>query len=134
VTKVASVFQDAIGQRVKFINFARLPTAEPRMEISISAVRGYFVISDCSPITNAEADAIRGSTIERLVVEINDDVEKHNLPACLSITVEGGASLELTVYAPIYYMNRDTQMFERFPVPMHLRDDQTGYGNPFGNW
>lgn len=132
MTKVDSVFQNAIGQRVKFINFARLSATEPWMHAEIILERGFFAIEHGSSITNVEADTIRGRAIEAVTVEINDDVDKHNLPARLSITVEGGASLELTVYAPIYYMNRDTRMFERFPVPMHLRDDRSGFGNPFG--
>jgi hypothetical protein len=134
MTKLDHMFRSAIGRRIERVNFARnLWLTKPRMEVSIIVERGHFVISDCSPITNAEADAIRGRAIESIIVEINDDEKAHWLPARLSITVGGGDTIELTAHVPIYYMDEDTRMFERFPVPINFMDDRSGFHNPFGD-
>jgi hypothetical protein len=125
------MFCAAIGKHIEGINFARLPTSAPRMQIKIHLAGAYFVIDDCNPITNAEVDAVVGSAITSVTVEINDDEARHWLPARLTI-VNGKGALYLVTHAPIFYMDEDTRVFNRFPVPARLEDDRHGFHNPFG--
>jgi hypothetical protein len=124
-------FRSAVGRRVECINFTCLGTAEPRMRIEIALAGARFVIDDCNPITSSEADAVIGRAITRVTVEINDDKDRYWLPARLSIAVDEH-TLDLVAHSPIFYLDEDTQMFVRFPVPADLKDDRRGFHNPFG--
>lgn len=126
--KVDNVFRAAVGRRVTAVNLHTELTSPQTMEVTIYlSDRAVFRLETCDPITNEICDTIKGCKIDKVAVEIGDE-KSHWLPARLLLQL-GDVALDIVTHAPIYFMDEKTGLFERFPVPMRLKDDRYGYHN-----